>query len=147
MVACARAQNVALAALFENYALYPHLVVRENLDFALRIHRTPAEEIRRRVSAVAASMELGRLLERKPPGLAAGAAQHVAIGRAVVRDTPAVLLLDDALSHLDAHQRLDARSELGRFHRELRTRRPNSSQACAWTCRPPWSFAHHSRYR
>ena len=104
------ARNVAM--VFENYALYPHLAVRENLGFALRVRRTPAEEIRRRVSAVAASMELGRLLERRPPGLAAGEAQHVAIGRAVVRDTPAVLLLDDALSHLDARQRLEARAEL-----------------------------------
>lgn len=112
-------RNVAM--VFEDYALYPHFVVRENLDFALRIHRTPADEIRRRVSAVAASMELGPLLERKPPGLAAGEAQHVAIGRAVVRDTAAVFLLDDALSHLDARQRLDARAELGRLHRELGT--------------------------
>jgi multiple sugar transport system ATP-binding protein len=113
------ARNVAM--VFENYALYPHLAVRENLGFALRVRRTPAKEIRRRVSAVAASMELGRLLERRPPGLAAGEAQHVAIGRAVVRDTPAVLLLDDALSHLDARQRLEARAELGRLHRELWT--------------------------
>ena len=113
------ARNVAM--VFENYALYPHLAVRENLGFALRVRRTPAEEIRRRVSAVAASMELGRLLERRPPGLAAGEAQHVAIGRAVVRDTPAVFLLDDALSHLDGRQRLEARAELGRLHRELRT--------------------------
>jgi multiple sugar transport system ATP-binding protein len=111
-------RNVAM--VFEDYALYPHLVVRENLDFALRMHRTPADEIRHRVSAVAASLELGGLLERKPPGLAAGEAQHVAIGRAVVRDTPAVFLLDDALSHLDAGQRLEARAELGRLHRELR---------------------------
>jgi multiple sugar transport system ATP-binding protein len=109
-----------VAMVFEDYALYPHLVVRENLDFALRLHRTPADEIRRRVSAVASSLELGSLLERKPPGLAAGEAQHVAIGRAVVRDAPAVFLLDDALSHLDARQRLEARAELGRLHRDLR---------------------------
>ena len=111
-------RNVAM--VFEDYALYPHLLVRENLGFALRVHRTPADEIRRRVSAVAASMELGRLLERRPPGLAAGEAQHVALGRAVVRDAPAVFLLDDALSHLDARQRLEARAELGRLHRELK---------------------------
>jgi multiple sugar transport system ATP-binding protein len=111
-------RNVAM--VFESYALYPHLVVRENLDFALRNRRTPADEIRRRVSAVAASLELGRLLERKPPGLAAGEAQHVALGRAVARDAPTVFLLDDALSHLDARQRLEARAELGRLHRELR---------------------------
>ena len=111
-------RNVAM--VFEDYALYPHLLVRENLDFALRMHRTPADEIRRRVAAVVSSLELGPLLERKPPGLATGEAQHVAIGRAVVRDAPAVFLLDAALSHLDARQHLEARAELGRLHRELR---------------------------
>lgn len=111
-------RNVAM--VFEDYALYPHMVVRENLDFALRMHRTPADEIRRRVAAVVSSLELGLLLERKPPGLATGETQHVAIGRAVVRAAPAALLLDDALSHLDARQRLEARAELGRLHRELR---------------------------
>ncbi len=113
------ARNVAM--VFEDYALYPHLVVRENLDFALRIHRTPADEIRRRVSAVAASMELDGLLERMPSGLAAGEAQGVAVGRAVARDRPVVFLLDDALSHLDARQRLEARAQLGRLHRELKS--------------------------
>ena len=113
------ARNVAM--VFEDYALYPHLVVRDNLGFALGIHRTPAEEIRQRVSAVAATMELDPLLERKPSELATGQAQHVAIGRAVVRDPPAVFLFDDALSHLDARQRIEARAELGRLHRELGT--------------------------
>jgi multiple sugar transport system ATP-binding protein len=111
-------RNVAM--VFEDYALYPHLLVRDNLGFALRVHRTPAEEIRHRVSAVATSLELGGLLDRRPPGLAAGEAQHVAIGRAVMREAPAAFLLDDALTHLDARQRLEARAELGRLHRELR---------------------------
>jgi len=111
------ARNVAM--VFEDYALYPHLPVRGNLGFALRLHRTPADEIRHRVSAVAASMELDGLLDRRPPGLAAGEAQHVAVARAVVRDAPAVYLLDDALTHLDARQRLEARAELGRLHRYL----------------------------
>ncbi len=110
------ARNVAM--VFENYALYPHLAVRENLDFPLRLRRRPAEEIRRRVSAVAASMEVAGLLQRKPRELAAGEAQHVAIGRAVVRDAPTVFLLDDALSHLDARQRLEGRAELARLHQE-----------------------------
>jgi multiple sugar transport system ATP-binding protein len=107
--------------VFESLALYPHLVVRDNLGFPLSIRRTPAEEVRRRVTTVAESMELGPLLERKPASLATGQAQHVAIGRAVLRDVPAVFLLDDALAHLDAHQRLEARMELARLHRELRT--------------------------
>jgi multiple sugar transport system ATP-binding protein len=111
------ARNVAM--VFEDLALYPHLVVRENLDFALRAHRTPAEEIRRRVSAVAAAMDLGDVLERKPPGLATGEAQQVAVGRAVMREAPAAFLLDDALAHLDARQRLEARAELARLHRDL----------------------------
>jgi multiple sugar transport system ATP-binding protein len=113
------ARNVAM--VFEDRALYPNLVVRENLGFPLRIHRTPAAEIRRRVSEVAHSMDLDRLLERRPHGLAAGEAQHVAVGRALVREDPAVFLLDDALAHLDARQRHEARAELGRLHRELRT--------------------------
>ncbi len=108
-----------VAMVFEDYALYPHLAVRDNLGFALSVRRTPAQEIRRRVSAISTSMELGHLLERKPPGLATGEAQHVAIGRAIARETPSVFLLDDALSHLDARQRLEARAELGRLHREL----------------------------
>lgn len=108
-----------VAMVFEDYALYPHLAVRDNLAFALRIRRTPAEEIRQRISAVSEAMELGHLLGRSPPGLAAGEAQHVAVSRAIVRDQPTVFLLDDALSHLDAQQRLEARAELARLHREL----------------------------
>jgi multiple sugar transport system ATP-binding protein len=110
------ARNVAM--VFEDYALYPHLAVRENLDFPLRLRRRPAEEIRRRVSAVAASMQVGGLLERKPRELAAGEAQHVAIGHALVREAPTVFLLDDALSHLDARQRLEGRAELARLHQD-----------------------------
>jgi multiple sugar transport system ATP-binding protein len=108
-----------VAMVFEDYALYPHLAVRDNLAFALRIRRTPAEEIRHRISAVSEAMELGHLLGRSPLGLAAGEAQHVAVSRAIVRDRPTVFLLDDALSHLDAQQRLEARAELARLHREL----------------------------
>jgi multiple sugar transport system ATP-binding protein len=108
-----------IAMVFEGYALYPHMAVRDNLTFALRLQRLGSQEIDRRVSAVAEAMELDHLLRRRPPGLATGEAQHVAIGRAVMRDAPAVLLLDDALSHLDARQRLEARVEVGRLHREL----------------------------
>jgi multiple sugar transport system ATP-binding protein len=93
--------------------------VRENLSFALKLRRVPSDEVDRRVADVAAAMELDHLLQRRPPGLATGEAQHVAVGRAVVRDAPAVLLLDDALSHLDAQQRLEARTEVARLHGEL----------------------------
>lgn len=108
-----------IAMVFEGYALYPHLAVRDNLTFALRLRRTPPSVIDRRVADVARAMELDHLLGRRVPGLATGEAQHVAVGRAVIREAPAVLLLDDALSHLDARQRLEARTEVARLHREL----------------------------
>lgn len=112
-----RDRNVAM--VFEGYALYPHMAVRDNLAFALRLKRTPGPEIERRVADVTQAMELGHLLPRRPDRLASGEAQHVAVGRAIVRDTPAVMLLDDALSHLDARQRLEARTEIGHLHRDL----------------------------
>jgi ABC-type sugar transport system ATPase subunit len=108
-----------IAMVFEGYALYPHLAVRDNLAFALQLRHTPPDEIDRRVTDVAEAMELGHLLARRTPGLATGEAQHVAVGRAVIREAPRVLLLDDALSHLDAQQRLEARAEVTRLHREL----------------------------
>lgn len=109
-------RNVAM--VFEGYALYPHLAVRDNLSFALRLRKTPRDELERRVSAVAEAMDLTQLLRRRPAGLAAGQAQSVAVGRAVVRDEPSVVLLDDALAHLDAEQRLEARAEVRRLQRE-----------------------------
>jgi multiple sugar transport system ATP-binding protein len=112
-----RDRNVAM--VFEDYALFPHLAVRDNLTFALRLQKRPQEEISRRVNEVAEAMELDHLLERRPKGLATGEAQHVAVGRAVIRDAPSVVLLDDALSHLDAQQRLEARGEVARLHDEL----------------------------
>jgi multiple sugar transport system ATP-binding protein len=108
-----------VAMVFEDFALYPHLKVRDNLAFPLRMRKTPAEAIRRRVAEVAERSELQPVLGRKPGGLATGEAQHVAIGHAVVRETTSAFLLDDALAHLDAHQRLEARAELARLHREL----------------------------
>ncbi len=108
-----------IAMVFEGYALYPHMAVRDNLSFALRLRHTPADEIARRVADVAEAMELDQLLGRRTPGLATGEAQHVAVGRAVIRHAPDVLLLDDALSHLDARQRLEARAEVTRLHDQL----------------------------
>jgi multiple sugar transport system ATP-binding protein len=114
-----RDRNIAM--VFEGYALYPHMAVRDNLAFALRLRKIPAEEVSQRVAEVASAMELEGLLGRRPRGLATGEAQHVAVGRAVIREAPEVLLLDDALSHLDAQQRLEARAEVGRLHGDLRS--------------------------
>ena len=108
-----------IAMVFEGYALFPHLAVRDNLSFALKLRHLPSEEVDRRVADVAEAMELDHLLQRRPRGLATGEAQHVAVGRAVVREAPSVLLLDDALSHLDAQQLLEARAEVSRLHDEL----------------------------
>ncbi len=118
MTAVAPAQR-NIAMVFEGYALYPHMAVRDNLSFALRLRRVPPAEVDHRVAEVAHAMELSRLLGRRPGGLATGEAQQVAVGRAVVRQTPSVLLLDDALSHLDARQRLEARVEVEHLHRDL----------------------------
>ncbi|MGD8485471.1 MAG: ABC transporter ATP-binding protein [Chloroflexota bacterium] len=108
-----------VAMVFEDFALYPHMKVHDNLAFPLRMRKTPAEAIRRRVAEVADATEIEPILGRKPGDLATGEAQHVAVGHAVVREVTSVFLLDDALSHLDAHQRLEARAELARLHREL----------------------------
>jgi multiple sugar transport system ATP-binding protein len=108
-----------IAMVFEGYALYPHWAIRQNLEFALKLHKVPKKETERRVAAVARAMELGDLLGRMPGSLATGEAQSVAVGRAIVREQPSVLLLDDALAHLDAQQRLEARSEVQRLHREM----------------------------
>ena len=110
-------RNVAM--VFEDYALYPHMRVSDNLAFPLRLRKTPADEIRRRVSRVAEATDIEPVLGRKPGELATGQAQQVAVGHAVVREVTSVFLLDDALAHLDAHQRLDARAEMARLHREL----------------------------
>jgi multiple sugar transport system ATP-binding protein len=108
-----------IAMVFEGFALYPHWAIRQNLEFALKLRHVPKEESARRVADVARAMDLEGLLGRKPASLATGEAQSVAVGRAVVREEPSVLLLDDALAHLDAQQRLEARSEVRRLHRDL----------------------------
>ena len=108
-----------IAMVFEGYALFPHFDVRENLAFSLRVRHLPTERVGRRVAEVARALELEDFLERKPAVLAMGEAQSTALGRAVIREQPSVLLLDDALSHLDAHQRLEARAELSRLHHDL----------------------------
>jgi multiple sugar transport system ATP-binding protein len=109
-----------IAMVFQNYALYPHMSVRENLGFGLKQRRTAREEIARRVEEVGAMLGLGELMHRRPAQLSGGQRQRVAIGRALVRE-PAAFLLDEPLSNLDAKLRTSMRSELARLHDRLRT--------------------------
>jgi ABC-type sugar transport system ATPase subunit len=107
-----------IAMVFQSYALYPHLTVRDNLAFGLRMRKTPAQEIARRVDEAAAMLGLESLLERRPAQLSGGQRQRVAMGRAVVR-RPKVFLFDEPLSNLDAALRGQMRVELKRLHRTL----------------------------
>ncbi|WP_051223770.1 ABC transporter ATP-binding protein [Conexibacter woesei] len=109
-----------IAMVFQNYALYPHMSVRENLGFGLKQRRTARAEIARRVEEVGAMLGLGELMHRRPAQLSGGQRQRVAIGRALVRE-PAAFLLDEPLSNLDAKLRTSMRSELARLHDRLRT--------------------------
>ena len=107
-----------VAMVFQSYALYPHLTVRENMGFGLRFARTPKAEIEARVTEAAKVLELGHLLDRKPKALSGGQRQRVAIGRAIVRK-PDVFLFDEPLSNLDAELRVNMRVEIARLHKEL----------------------------
>jgi len=109
-----------IAMVFQSYALYPHMTVRENMGFALKFAGRPKEEIARRVEEAARILELGALLDRYPKQLSGGQRQRVAIGRAIVRH-PDVFLFDEPLSNLDAELRVHMRIELARLHKELRT--------------------------
>ncbi|HEY6758915.1 MAG TPA: sn-glycerol-3-phosphate ABC transporter ATP-binding protein UgpC [Baekduia sp.] len=108
-----------IAMVFQNYALYPHMTVRDNLGFGLKQRRTAKAEIARRVDEVGAMLGLGELMHRRPSQLSGGQRQRVAIGRALVRE-PAAFLLDEPLSNLDAKLRTSMRSELARLHERLR---------------------------
>jgi multiple sugar transport system ATP-binding protein len=107
-----------IAMVFQNYALYPHLTVRENLAFPLRAIRVNRAEALKRVGAVAATMGLSELLDRKPKDLSGGQQQRVAIGRAIIRE-PSVFLFDEPLSNLDAKLRVEMRTELLQLQRRL----------------------------
>jgi multiple sugar transport system ATP-binding protein len=107
-----------VAMVFQNYALYPHLTVLENIAFPLRATKTPRGEARKKAQDVAESLGLGHLTARKPKDLSGGQQQRVAIGRAIIRE-PAVFLFDEPLSNLDAKLRVETRSELLALQRNL----------------------------
>jgi multiple sugar transport system ATP-binding protein len=107
-----------IAMVFQNYALYPHMTVYENIGFALKLAKVPKGEIDTRVRKAAAILELDTHLERKPGQLSGGQRQRVAMGRAIVRQ-PAVFLMDEPLSNLDAKLRVQMRAEIAALHREL----------------------------
>jgi multiple sugar transport system ATP-binding protein len=107
-----------LAMVFQTYALYPHMTVRDNMDFALRLAGVSKQERRAKVDTVAGLLQLGHLLDRRPKQLSGGQRQRVAIGRAMVRQ-PKVFLFDEPLSNLDAALRVQMRIELARLHEEL----------------------------
>jgi multiple sugar transport system ATP-binding protein len=108
-----------LAMVFQNYALYPHMSVYENMSFGLRVSKVDKAVIRQRVEGAAKILQISDLLERKPRALSGGQRQRVAIGRAIVRE-PKVFLFDEPLSNLDAKLRVQMRVELTRLHQELK---------------------------
>ena len=108
-----------IAMVFQNYALYPHMTVFENMAFGLTIARTAKEEIRERVNRAAGILQISEILGRRPRQLSGGQRQRVAIGRAIVRE-PKVFLFDEPLSNLDAKLRVQMRVELTRLHRQLK---------------------------
>jgi sn-glycerol 3-phosphate transport system ATP-binding protein len=107
-----------IAMVFQNYALYPHMSVFDNMAYGLKIRKMPIAEIKTRVDKAAGILELGKLLERKPRELSGGQRQRVAMGRAIVRQ-PQVFLFDEPLSNLDAKLRAQTRLEIQKLHREL----------------------------
>ena len=109
-----------IAMVFQNYALYPHMSVFDNMAYGLKIAKVSIEEIKKRVQAAASALELSHLLERKPRELSGGQRQRVAMGRAIVRQ-PQVFLFDEPLSNLDAKLRAHTRLEIQKLHRELET--------------------------
>jgi multiple sugar transport system ATP-binding protein len=109
-----------IAMVFQNYALYPHMTVRENMGFALKLSKTPQEEIDKKVNEAARVLDLEQHLERKPANLSGGQRQRVAMGRAIVRN-PSVFLMDEPLSNLDAKLRVQMRTEISRIQQRFET--------------------------
>ena len=109
-----------IAMVFQNYALYPHMTVKQNLAFGLKMRRTPRAEIERRVGEVAETLGITSMLDRRPRELSGGQRQRVALGRAIVRQ-PQVFLFDEPLSNLDAKLRVQMRAEIAALHQRLKT--------------------------
>ena len=109
-----------IAMVFQNYALYPHMTVFENMAFGLKLRKTPKDEIKKRVQEAARILDIEHLLERKPKALSGGQRQRVALGRAIVRD-PKVFLMDEPLSNLDAKLRVQMTTEISKLHQRLQT--------------------------
>jgi multiple sugar transport system ATP-binding protein len=111
-------QQRDIAMVFQNYALYPHMTVRDNLAYGLKLRKMPKQEWRRRVETTAKTLGLEELLDRKPSALSGGQRQRVAMGRAIVRE-PKAFLMDEPLSNLDAKLRVSMRAELAKLHERL----------------------------
>ena len=109
-----------IAMVFQNYALYPHMSVYDNMAFSLKLRKLPKDEIEQKVKDAAKTLEISELLERKPKALSGGQRQRVAMGRAIVRN-PQAFLMDEPLSNLDAKLRVQMRAELGQLHTQLQT--------------------------
>ena len=109
-----------IAMVFQNYALYPHMTVFDNMAFGLKLRKVPKDEIKKRVDEASRVLEIEHLLDRKPAALSGGQRQRVALGRAIVRN-PKVFLLDEPLSNLDAKLRAQMRTELSKLHQRLAT--------------------------
>ena len=109
-----------IAMVFQNYALYPHMSVYDNMAFSLKLRKLPKDEIEQKVKDAAKTLEISELLERKPKALSGGQRQRVAMGRAIVR-SPQAFLMDEPLSNLDAKLRVQMRAELGQLHTQLQT--------------------------
>jgi multiple sugar transport system ATP-binding protein len=109
-----------IAMVFQNYALYPHMTVFDNMAFGLKLRKTPKDEIKRRVHEAARILSIEHLLDRRPKALSGGQRQRVALGRAIVRE-PKVFLMDEPLSNLDAKLRVQMRTEISKLHLKLNT--------------------------
>ncbi|MBQ3124952.1 MAG: sn-glycerol-3-phosphate ABC transporter ATP-binding protein UgpC [Clostridia bacterium] len=109
-----------IAMVFQSYALYPHMTVFDNMAFALKLRKTPKDEIKKRVTEAAKILDIEHLLDRKPKALSGGQRQRVAMGRAIVR-SPKVFLMDEPLSNLDAKLRVAMRTEIKKLHNKLKT--------------------------
>ena len=113
-------KDIDIAMVFQNYALYPHMSVYDNIAFSLKLRKLPKEEIEKKVKDAAKTLEISELLDRKPKALSGGQRQRVAMGRAIVRN-PEAFLMDEPLSNLDAKLRVQMRAELGQLHTQLET--------------------------